>query len=40
MADFGDEEYDNMVCLEAGHTAEPYVLKSSEQVTMGQTLRI
>lgn len=38
MADFGDEEYKNMICVEAGHVSKRYVLKPSEQVTMGQTI--
>jgi D-hexose-6-phosphate mutarotase len=40
MADFGDEEYHNMVCLEAGYVNEKYVLKPNEHVSMGQTLRL
>ncbi|KAI9090950.1 galactose mutarotase-like domain-containing protein, partial [Phlyctochytrium arcticum] len=38
MADFGDEEYHNMICVEVGHVAQPVELKPGETWTGGQTL--
>lgn len=38
MADFDDEEYKTMICIEAGYVSDRYILKPSEQVTFGQTI--
>lgn len=38
MADFDDEEYKTMVCIEPGYVNERYVLKAGQSVTMGQLI--
>ncbi|CAF0891003.1 unnamed protein product [Brachionus calyciflorus] len=38
MSDFGDEEYKNMICVEAGRVNTRYALKFQEEITMGQTI--
>ncbi|CAO3673567.1 unnamed protein product [Rhizopus stolonifer] len=40
MGDFGDEEYKNMICVEAGSVAEWIKLPSGQSWTAGQTLTI
>ena len=40
MADFGDDEYKKMVCLEAGYVSQKYKLKPNETVTMGQKIYV
>ena len=38
MADFGDEEYKQMICLEAGYVNTRYLLKPNQLVKMGQII--
>ena len=38
MNDFGDDEYNNMVCIEPGSVAKPVILKPGESKTYNQTL--
>lgn len=38
MGDFGDEEFNKMICVEAGCVQNRYVLKSNENVVMGQEI--
>lgn len=38
MADFDDDEYKVMVCVEAGYVNSRYLLKSKQSVQMGQTI--
>lgn len=40
MADFGDEEYRTIVCIEAGKVAEPMSLTPSDHCQLSQTLTI
>jgi glucose-6-phosphate 1-epimerase len=40
MADFGDDEYEKMVCVEAGYVSERKVLPANESFKMSQTIRI
>lgn len=40
MADFDDEEYKEMVCLEVGHVGRSVILPASAQWTASQTLSI
>ncbi|KAI8060218.1 galactose mutarotase-like domain-containing protein [Gongronella butleri] len=40
MADFGDEEYHNMICVEVGSVAQWVQLKSGQQWQGGQTLSV
>lgn len=40
MADFGDEEYNEMVCLEVGHVGKSVILPASAQWKASQTLSI
>lgn len=40
MTDFGDEEYKQMICVEAGLVNKRYVLKPNQELTMGQTIKI
>jgi D-hexose-6-phosphate mutarotase len=40
MADFGDDEYQIMICVEAGYVNERRVLNSSQSFTMGQSISI
>jgi glucose-6-phosphate 1-epimerase len=39
MGDFGDDEYNHMVCVEAGHVAKPYTLPSQESFTSSQFIQ-
>ena len=40
MADFDDDGYARMVCIEAGYVSKPYSLKSKQSVTMSQTISV
>ncbi len=40
MADFGDDEYNNMICVEAGFVKDRFVLGPSQITKMGQELFI
>lgn len=40
MSDFGDDEYPNMVCVEAGYVAKPYTLPAGKLFVASQTLQI
>ena len=40
MSDFGDEEYVNMVCVEAGYVAEQKMLGGGESFQSSQTLKV
>lgn len=38
MSDFGDEEYINMICVEAGYVVEPKQLAAGQTYECCQTL--
>ena len=40
MADFGDEEYKEMICVEAGYVKNRFILKAHEKTKMGQEIII
>jgi D-hexose-6-phosphate mutarotase len=40
MGDFGDEEYKNMICVEAGSVADWVALAGGQTWTAGQTLSV
>ncbi len=40
MADFDDDGYKRMVCIEPGFVCKPYTLKSMQSVTMSQTITV
>ena len=40
MADFGDDEYNNMICVEAGFVRDRFVLAPGQKTNMGQELLI
>jgi D-hexose-6-phosphate mutarotase len=40
MGDFGDEEYKNMICVEAGSVADWVALAGGQTWTAGQTLTV
>lgn len=40
MSDFSAEEFEKMVCVEAGRVAEPYVLPAGQSATFKQTLQV
>lgn len=40
MADFDDDGYERMVCIEAGYVSKPYSLNSKQSVTMSQTISV
>jgi glucose-6-phosphate 1-epimerase len=40
MSDFGDEEYPNMLCVEAGYVGKPFTLSAGETFTASQTLLV
>jgi glucose-6-phosphate 1-epimerase len=40
MADFGDEDYPNMLCVEAGHVAKPKQLQAGETFVASQTMSL
>ena len=39
MSDFGDDEYPNMVCVEAGYVAQKKELSPGASFSCGQTLK-
>ena len=40
IADFGDDEYPNMVCLEAGHVSAPVILLPGTAYEASQILQV
>jgi len=40
MSDFGDDEYPNMVCVEAGFVSQPFTLPAGECFVASQSLRV
>lgn len=40
MTDFGDDEYRNMVCVEAGSVSVPVSLGAGENVTFSQNILV
>ncbi len=40
MSDFGDDEYPNMICVEAGHVASAVTLKPGETFHGNQVLAV
>lgn len=40
LADFGDDEYPNMVCLEAGHVSSPVILLPGTAFEASQILQV
>lgn len=40
MADFDDNEYKNMICIEAGYVSQRFVLKAHQSTQMSQTIHI
>ena len=40
MTDFGDEEYKQMLCVEAGYVTKPVTIGSNMKVEFGQALSI
>ncbi|XP_013405906.1 putative glucose-6-phosphate 1-epimerase isoform X2 [Lingula anatina] len=40
MGDFGDEEYPNMICVEAGYVHKPYTLQPGSVFEASQTLTV
>lgn len=40
MADFGDDEYPNMVCVEAGHVSSPVILLPGTAFEASQILQV
>ncbi|KAG8193913.1 hypothetical protein JTE90_011468 [Oedothorax gibbosus] len=40
MADFGDDEYKQMVCVEAGYVGKPYDLISGDSFRASQSLKV
>ncbi len=40
MADFGDDEYKYMICIEPGYVSQRYVLQPNEQFTANQELLV
>jgi glucose-6-phosphate 1-epimerase len=40
MSDFGDEEYKNMICVEAGYVYKRYLLQPNQNVKMGQSINV
>ena len=40
MADFDDEEYKNMVCIEPGHVANRFILDAKVKITFSQEIKV
>lgn len=40
MSDFGDEEWKNMICVEAGVVKKPIILESKKSFTASQILSV
>lgn len=40
MSDFGDDEYPNMVCVEAGHVSSPVILLPGTAFEASQILQV
>lgn len=40
IADFGDDEYPNMVCVEAGHVSSPVILLPGTAFEASQILQV
>jgi glucose-6-phosphate 1-epimerase len=40
MADFGDDEYKEMICVESGYVSQRRFLESGETFSMGQTISL
>lgn len=40
LADFGDDEYPNMVCVEAGHVSSPVILLPGTAFEASQILQV
>ena len=40
MGDFGDDEYPNMICVEAGHVSSAVTLNPGETFKGGQVLAV
>ena len=40
MADFGDNEYPSMICVEAGYVSEPYTLAAGQTYQASQVLSV
>ena len=36
MADFGDDEYNYMICVEVGYVRNRYIIKPNELIKMSQ----
>lgn len=40
MSDFGDDEYPNMICVEAGHVSSPVILLPGTAFEASQILQV
>lgn len=40
IADFGDDEYPNMICVEAGHVSSPVILLPGTAFEASQILQV
>lgn len=40
MSDFGDDQYPNMVCVEAGYVSAPFTLPAGQSFTASQTIQV
>lgn len=40
MSDFGDDEYPNMICIEAGHVSSPVILLPGTAFEASQILQV
>lgn len=40
LADFGDDEYPNMICVEAGHVSSPVILLPGTAFEASQILQV
>lgn len=40
MADFGDDEYPNMICVECGHVSSPVILLPGTAFEASQILQV